>query len=199
MKKHTKRKLFSLAVIAICLSIVGTGTLAHFTDSTTAHNVITTGNIDIKLIETKIGEDGEKKPFENNIIGVMPGTSVSKIVKVENVGDNAAWVRVNVDKEINLRNGEAGDANAYLSIDYNTGDAVDEWTKAGDYYYYNQALAPSEKTSPLFSEVLFSANMGNEYQNSTAQVYVYAQATQVDNNGTDALDAAGWPTSEIVQ
>ena len=53
MKKHTKRKLFSLAVIAMCLSIVGTGTLAYFTDSTTAHNVITTGNIDIELIETK--------------------------------------------------------------------------------------------------------------------------------------------------
>lgn len=190
MKKHTKRKLFSLAVIAICLSIVGTGTLAYFTDSTTAHNVITTGNIDIELIETKA--DGS---IFTDVIGVMPGTEVSKIVQVKNIGDNAAWVRVNVDKEINLRNGEAGDADAYLSINYNTGDAVDEWTKAGDYYYYNQALAPREKTSPLFEEVLFSANMGNEYQNSTAQVYVYAQATQVDNNGTGALDATGWPTN----
>ncbi|MBO5140129.1 MAG: hypothetical protein J6B76_05680 [Peptococcaceae bacterium] len=190
MKKHTKRKLFSLAVIAICLSIVGTGTLAYFTDSTTAHNVITTGNIDIELIETKA--DGS---IFTDVIGVMPGTEVSKIVEVKNVGDNAAWVRVNVDKEIKLRSGEAGDADAYLSINYNTGDAVDEWTKAGDYYYYNQALAPREKTSPLFEEVLFSANMGNEYQNSTAQVYVYAQATQVDNNGTGALDAAGWPTN----
>ena len=190
MKKHTKRKLFSLAVIAMCLSIVGTGTLAYFTDSTTAHNVITTGNIDIELIETKA--DGSTF---TDVIGVMPGTSVSKIVEVKNVGDNAAWVRVNVDKEINLRSGEAGDADAYLSIDYNTGNGDTQWTKDGSYYYYNQALAPSEKTSPLFREVLFSANMGNEYQNSTAQVYVYAQATQVDNNGTGALDAAGWPTS----
>ena len=190
MKNHTKRKLFSLAVIAICLSIVGTGTLAYFTDSTTAHNVITTGNIDIELIETKA--DGSTF---TDVIGVMPGTSVSKIVEVKNVGDNAAWVRVNVDKEINLRNGEAGDADAYLSIDYNTGNGETQWTKDGSYYYYNLALAPSEKTSPLFREVLFSANMGNEYQNSTAQVYVYAQATQVDNNGTGALDAAGWPTS----
>ncbi len=194
MKKHTKRKLFSLAVIAMCLSIVGTGTLAYFTDSTTAHNVITTGNIDIELIETKA--DGS---IFTDVIGVMPGTSVSKIVEVKNVGDNAAWVRVNVDKEINLRNGEAGDADAYLSIDYNTGNSDTQWTKDGSYYYYNQALAPNSKTSPLFREVLFSANMGNEYQNSTAQVYVYAQATQVDNNGTTVLTADGWPTSEIVQ
>lgn len=192
MKKinHTKRKLFSLAVIAMCLSIVGTGTLAYFTDSTTAHNVITTGNIDIELIETKA--DGS---IFTDVIGVMPGTEVSKIVQVKNVGDNAAWVRVNVDKEIKLRSGETGDADTYLSINYNTGDGKTQWTKAGEYYYYNQALAPTEKTSPLFSEVLFSANMGNEYQNSTAQVYVYAQATQVDNNGTGALDAAGWPTN----
>lgn len=192
MKKHTKRKLFSLAIIAMCLSIVGTGTLAYFTDSTTAHNVITTGNIDIELIETKA--DGSTF---TDVIGVMPGTSVSKIVEVKNVGDNAAWVRVNVDKEINLRSGEAGDADAYLSIDYNTGNGDTQWTKDGSYYYYNQALAPNSKTSPLFRKVLFSANMGNEYQNSTAQVYVYAQATQVDNNGTTALTADGWPSKSV--
>lgn len=190
-----KRKLFSLAVITICLSIVGTGTYAYFTDNTIAHNVISMGEIDIALLEWADENKTEPFPTEKPITGVMPGTEVSKIVEVKNVGDNAAWVRVNVDKEIKLRSGEAGDADAYLSINYNTGDGKTQWTKAGEYYYYNQALAPSEKTSPLFREVLFSANMGNEYQNSTAQVYVYAQATQVDNNGTGALDAAGWPTN----
>ncbi len=183
-----KKRLFSLAVIAICLSIVGTGTYAYFTDSTTAHNVITTGKIDIELIETKA--DGTTF---TDVVGVMPGAEVSKIVQVKNVGDNDAWVRVKVDKLITLANGNAGDADTYLSINYNTGNGANKWTKQGKYFYYNSILKPGTKTSELFSEVLFDKFMGNEYQRSTAQVYVYAQATQVDNNGSTALEADGWP------
>ena len=41
--------------------------------------------------------------------------------------------------------------------------------------------------------VTFDKQMGNDYQNSTAQVYVFAQATQVANNGERAQDAQGWP------
>ena len=36
--------------------------------------------------------------------------------------------------------------------------------------------------------------MGNVYQNSTAHVDVNAYAVQYANNGTGALDAAGWPS-----
>ena len=46
-----KKRLFSLAVIVICLSIAGAGTLAYFSDQTVAHNVITSGNIKIDLLE----------------------------------------------------------------------------------------------------------------------------------------------------
>ena len=35
--------------------------------------------------------------------------------------------------------------------------------------------------------------MGNEYQNATATVDVYAQAVQTANNGKTALNAQGWP------
>ena len=38
--------------------------------------------------------------------------------------------------------------------------------------------------------------MSNMYQNSKAVIDVTAQATQVANNGTSALDAAGWPEEE---
>ena len=192
--KMHKKRIVSLAVILLCLSIMGTGTLAYFTDSTTAHNVITTGNIDIKLIETRA--DGST--FED-VIGVMPGTAVDKIVQVSNVGPNDAWVRVSVTKEITLNNEgrTKGDADKYLHITYNT----DDWTKGDDgYYYYNKPLkakgSDGDTTNPLFKEVLFDAAMGNEYQNSTAQVYVYAQATQVDNNGTTVFEAQGWPEAE---
>ena len=193
--KMHKKRIVSLAVILLCLSIMGTGTLAYFTDSTTAHNVITTGNIDIELIETRA--DGST--FEN-VIGVMPGAEVDKIVQVKNIGANDAWIRVAVDKEITLANGEPGDEN-YLMTNYNNNGTraiynSTDWTLKNGYFYYKNILPAGAITEPLFNNVLFKTSMGNEYQNSTAQVYVYAQATQVDNNGTTVFEAEGWPEAE---
>ena len=140
-----------------------------------------------ELIE--MGADGIFK----DVTGVMPGESIVKKVTVENKEANDAWVRVKVDKLITLADGNAGDADTYLRINYNTGNGANQWTKQGKYFYYNSILKPGTKTSELFSEVLFDESMGNEYQRSTAQVYVYAQATQVDSNGSTALEANGWP------
>ena len=178
-----KKRLFSLAVIVICLSIAGAGTLAYFSDRTVAHNVITSGNIKIDLLETKA--DGST--FEN-VIGVMPGTSVEKVVQVKNIGENDAWVRVQVKKVLTKANEQLGDADL-LEIDFDSSN----WIAQGDYYYYHKALKSGEVTEPLFKSVEFAASMGNEYQNSTAQVYVFAQATQTANNGETVQEANGWP------
>ena len=82
-----KRRLFAGAVIVMCLSLLGFGTLAYFTAEDTAHNVITSGDIDIELQEWA---DEEKTiPFpEEGISGVMPGTETTKIVEVKNTGSN---------------------------------------------------------------------------------------------------------------
>ena len=46
-----KRKILILSVLAILLAILAANTLAYFTADTAAHNVITTGNVDIALNE----------------------------------------------------------------------------------------------------------------------------------------------------
>lgn len=189
-----KKRLFSLAVIVICLSIAGAGTLAYFSDRTVAHNVITSGNIKIDLLEWQEGPDGWVS-YPKEEISVMPGTSVSKIVQVENVGNNEAWIRVKVDKTITKADGETGDAKL-LEIRYKEEDAYNrqDWELKDDgYYYYKEKLLPAQKTGVLFDTVIFDPDMDNDYQNSTAQVSVYAQATQVANNGERAQDAQGWP------
>lgn len=189
-----KKRLFSLAVIVICLSIAGAGTLAYFSDRTVAHNVITSGNIKIDLLEWQEGPDGWVS-YPKEEISVMPGTSVSKIVQVENVGNNEAWIRVKVDKTITKADGETGDAEL-LQIRYKEEDAYNrqDWELKDDgYYYYKEKLLPAQKTGVLFDTVIFDPDMDNDYQNSTAQVSVYAQATQVANNGERAQDAQGWP------
>lgn len=185
-----KRKLLAVAVTVICLSMMAYGTLAYFTAEDTAHNVITSGEIDIELQEWA---DAEKTtPFpEDGVSGVMPGTEVTKIVEVKNTGANDAYIRVKVEKEFVLSEGVEGETDSGLmKIDF------DEtyWTLGEDgYFYYKTALEPGAVTEPLFASVSFDTTMGNIYQNSTAKVDVTAYAVQVANNGDSVMDAKGWP------
>ena len=201
-----KKKLLALSVLMICLSLISLGTLAYFNAEDTAHNVISSGSVKIELVEKTKGDDGNLVDFpEDGILGVMPGTAVSKIVTVKNTGESAAYIRVWVDSAISeqgdpitnplIKNlpmtitvdGEEVDV---LTMDYNTED----WTKGEDgYWYYNKALKVGESTEALFENVAFHKLMGNVYQNSKALVNVCAQATQVANNGESAVEAKGWP------
>lgn len=185
-----KRRLYAGAVIVMCLSLLVYGTLAYFTAEDTAHNVITSGEIDIELQEWADEEKTMQFP-ENGVSGVMPGTDITKIVEVRNTGSNDAYIRIKVEKEIVLPEGVEGEPDSGLmKIDF------DEtyWEKGDDgYYYYVKALNPGAVTEPLFASVSFDSAMGNIYQNSTAKVDVTAYAVQAANNGDGAMDAKGWP------
>ena len=183
-----KWKIIALSTVLACLAIVASGTLAYFTAQETAHNVITSGGIDIALIE-KADTGNGLADFEN-VDGVMPGAELSKIVTVQNTGASDAWVRVSVTKSITLASGVQGTPDLSLVVlDINNKD----WTEQDGFYYYNSALKPGETTKPLFTTVTFAPQMGNEYQGSTANIDVQADAVQVANNGTSALTATGWP------
>ena len=197
-----KRKLFTLAVIVICLSILAGGTFANFTTENTAHNVITSGKVDVELLETTDKTDpetGEPLPFKD-VTGVMPGREVSKIVQVENVGTEPAYVRVLVEKEIRKDSSPTSLDTGVIGIDFDTVN----WTKKTEndgttYYYYKDVLGGGVTTEPLFNTVKFNGpDMGNDYQNSEAYVNVYVMAVQAKNNpvpdgGTVADDVQGWP------
>ena len=86
-----KKKLLILSLAAICLAITAIGTLAYFTSEGTAHNVITTGGVEIAVQEW--ADEEKTKPFEN-LSGVMPNTTVTKIAEVKNTGASDAWIRV---------------------------------------------------------------------------------------------------------
>jgi len=182
-----KKKILLAAILVICLSILATGTLAYFTADGTARNVITSGFVDIELIEKHIGEDGTEVDFPGEISGVMPGCSVSKIVSVKNTGAES-WIRVHVEKIVTAADGSV------LSGDLITFQ-VDEtkWLFKDGYYYYRLPVATGASTDILFDEVFFDGAMGNEYQGCTTEIVVYAQAVQTANNGTTVEEAAGWP------
>ena len=180
-----KKKLLILSVLAICIATLAVGTLAYFTSEGKAHNVITTGGVEIAVQEW--ADEDKQTPFED-LEGIMPGMTVTKIAEIKNTGASDAWVRVKVEKSIKLK-GEGTPDTGLVELALNTAD----WTEKDGYYYYSKPLKPGEVTAPVFTSVTFNATMGNEYQNATATVNVSAQAVQNANNGATVMDAKGWP------
>ena len=182
-----KKKILLAAILVICLSILATGTLAYFTADGTARNVITSGFVDIELIEKHIGEDGTEVDFPGEISGVMPGCSVSKIVSVKNT-DAESWIRVKVETKITGADGKALPTDV-VSYDVDT----TKWQLKDGYYYYLKPVSTGASTDILFDEVAFAGSMGNEYQNCKTEIIISAQAVQTANNGATVAEAAGWP------
>lgn len=189
-----KRKLLLLSVMVICIAIAAAGTLAFFNGDATAHNVITTGKVAIKVDEYAqydAADTAKRVKYENEQTGIMPGTTVDKIVVVSGEDGTAdAWVRVKFTKSIQLAAGKQGEVDFGL-IKLNTGanwiDGKDGW------FYYNAPVKANQEAAPALLSVQFDATMGNAYQGATATVDVLAQAVQCANNGTSAQTASGWP------
>ena len=196
-----KKKVFAVSVLMLCLAILATGTAAYFSARDTAHNVITTGNVDIAVVE-KQEKDGRLEPYpQGPITGVLPGTTVSKIVSVRNEGTGDAWIRVQVEKGITLNPdareplpaGQAPDTDL-LTLDLDTV----HWAEKDGWYYYKQAVPAGSTTRPLFTTVDFSRNMGNAYEGCNSDVIIHAEAVQSKNNplpaSGDYSQIPGWPT-----
>lgn len=188
-----KKKILYIAAIIICLSIITGGTLAYYTTSDTARNVITSGGVEVKVVEQQL-VDGALQPYPNQPIPVMPATTVSKIVSVQSM-EQAAWVRMNYTLTVYDANGKemnvpADELAKVIVINPDTTN----WTFKDGWWYYNTAVASGEMTTPLFEEVVFSGpNMDNKYQLCTVVIDVTAQAVQKANNGDTVMEALGWP------
>ena len=95
-----KKKITALCLCVALLAIAVVGaSLAYFTDTKSATNTFTVGNVKIDLIEQEKTENG-LVPFTQNKT-LVPGKSndgnaVSKIVTVKNTGKNDAWVWVDL-------------------------------------------------------------------------------------------------------
>lgn len=192
---NMKKKLLTVAAIAICLATLAGGTLAYFTAEDQVHNVITSDAVDIAIEEWKDEVGGT--PYPNEPIQVMPGTTVSKIVTVKNL-EAKSWIRANFEIIITDANGERMELSpetlaSIVTVAVN-GEHWQQKTGEMNWWYYNSAVATGVATEPLFTKVVFDGpNMTNEYQNCTVEINVYAQAVQTANNGKGALEAAGWP------
>ncbi len=187
-----KKKVLAVAVVALGLSLTGYGTLAYFTAGETAHNTITSGEIAISLHEWADEEKTKNFP-EEGITGVVPATSVTKIVEVENTGTNPAYIRILLEKEIVLAKGEEETEVNLSLICLNIDEENWTYNEEDGYYYYNTALEAGETTAPFFTTVTFDSTMNDLYQECTVYISVRAAAVQSQNNGESVSEAAGWP------
>lgn len=197
-----KKRAFVAAVIYICFCLCVSSTFAYFTDETKTHNIITSGGIDIEIVEKTLNENGVETAFpKDGMKNIMPGSTVSKIVSVENVGSSEAWIRVKADADITSSDSEKLPTTLQDGTSVITFDVESDWIAGEDgYYYYAKTVAPGEKTAVLFSEVAFAVGMTNEYQNCTANLTVTAQAVQSANNpiptGGSVANVLGWGSAE---
>lgn len=188
-----KKRIVAIALIVLCLSLVAGGTLAYYTKSAVAHNVITSGSVDIAIEEWQ--KQGDKLvPYPDDPISIMPGDTVSKIATVKN-NDAEAFIRAKAEivitdekgKEKSLTDAEKA---ALIALTMNT----DDWQEKDGWWYYSKAVPTGTSTTALFTEAAFSGpKITNEYQNCTFEIVVHAQGVQTANNGTTALEANGWP------
>ena len=191
-----KKKITILAVVAMCLAILASGTIAYFTAEDQAHNVITSGAVDIEIEEWQQTDEGLVPYPEDDPIDVMPGVTVSKIATIKNI-EADAYIRAKFDVVIIREDKTVMELSPeeLASIISLTMNGEDWLRKDGDseWWYYANAVSVGESTEAFFTEVVFDGpNMTNEYQNCTVEITVTAQAVQKANNGDSALEAAGW-------
>lgn len=173
-----KKQIITGSVFAVTAAVAAGSSLAYFTAEDTAENVISTGNIDIKINEYQTVPDTdtliEYKDPENPL---MPGDTVSKIVKIENTGNGTAYIRAKIN--MYFRDNE-GLSTEPVQLSLNTTDW--QYNETDGYYYYNYTLDADAETSPLFESFTMDGAAENEYENQTLIIDVDAQAIQEKNN-----------------
>lgn len=203
-----KKKILALSMcIALAaIAIVG-ASLAYFTDTKTATNTFTMGNVQIKLDETNVN-DPEGDRVTSNVYNVYPGAVVTKDPIVHNIGKNGAYIRatVNVSNWMNLVGAYYPDFKETFpndgykaALNLLVGELGEGWSvvgvEAGDVFTigqfdakfilkYDGVLASVTDTTAMFQTVTIPAGIDNANADSFDEVKVVAQAIQADGFDT---------------
>ena len=196
----------AIAVMLVAVLVVG-GTLAYFTDTKSATNTFTVGDVKIKLDESNVNDPDGDRVTSNEYTGMLPGIQYKKDPVVTNTGKNGAYVRAVVTIEngmnwLGLYNENvwtAPQAEAFMKLICNK--MGDGWSLE-DYDYvtnaergstdfvavlkYDGVLAAGKATSAMFEKVMLPTNATASdittrvAQNGVFHIDVVAQAIQAD-------------------
>lgn len=178
-----KRALVTALCAVALIGVVGVGaTLAYFTDSENATNVVTMGKVDISLTEPTFGAENP----ENHISDVVPGQIITKDPTITVAEDSQpAYLRAKIE----FKQGEqvmdeklASELEALLKdSDGNLLTASTMWLKGDDgYYYYQEAVDPGDSIL-LFNSVTIPETWENDVRNMEFDIVISAEAIQAEN------------------
>ena len=177
MKKKSKK---FLKIILIVIAFIITGTIiAYLTDSDTATNVFTVGSVKITLTEPNWNS--------SNGQNVVPGQPISKDPRINNTGNNPAYVYIKVVNPIvELANGTTGVLFNYTAKSGWTQLAQEEQCGyRATTYYYNTALNPSNSTTTIFDSVTINDYDADTDPNQVLDIYGYGiQSTNLQSGST---------------
>ena len=150
---NNKKIVIALLLIAI-IGIVGL-TIAYFANSTSVENTFLTKEYGTTYTESFVSPENW-----------LPGDTTEKTLVATNTGEVGQAVRVLVEESWTTHNN--GTLNGWIHADgtksthttqseLETDERVavlnlantSDWTKVGNYYYYNYKLAPTESTTSL--------------------------------------------------
>jgi len=195
-----KRKIIAICVVVamLAVAIIG-GTMAYFTDTDEAVNVMTMGNVKIVQNEQKRGANG-LVDFEDAAVHLVPGVyenlndtdgdgywdavnnSVDKIVSVTNTGKSGAYVRTWLAFE-------KTDATIHKNFTVNADNTL-EWIGSADIdgqtyeiavYTYGKILEAGKTTAPSLIEFVIDKTVDNKDVASVGNTYeilAFSQAVQ---------------------
>ena len=196
----------AIAVMLVAVLVVG-GTLAYFTDTKSATNTFTVGDVKIKLDESNVNDPDGDRVTSNEYTGMLPGIQYKKDPVVTNTGKNGAYVRavVTIENGMNwmgLYNENvwtAPQAEAFKKLICNK---MGEGWSLEDYDYvtnaergstdfvavlkYDGVLAAGKATTAMFENIMLPANATTNdittrvAQNGVFHIDVVAQAIQAD-------------------
>lgn len=187
----SKKKIITLALVAIiAVTAIASASIAYFTDTKTATNTFTVGNVKITLDEAPVDEEG-KATDGNRVTGndygidaVYPGATLDKDPTVHNVGKNPAYIRatINVSDWMNICAAfypeydkhfmeEGYEQSLMLLVDELGKDWSIVGVTAGDTFAlgaldakfvlkYDGVLAAGEDTTPMFRHVMIPTSVG---------------------------------------
>ena len=144
MKVKNKKSL--IAIIIVPLLVIGI-TFAYFTTTSIYDNLF--GVVDYNVITQEVFESPDDW---------APGDTIPRSLTAKNDGGVAAAVRVKYTEVWKDENNQAisNVPNDAVIINFTT---PSDWTKYGDYYYYNYSLNPNAITSSLITGVTLNPNL----------------------------------------
>lgn len=166
------RRFFTILAASTAIAMTGVSVPSYAAASyeTDVTNHVSIGDINIRLSEYGLDDDGNEIPYRNNRM-VLPGERVDKIVRATNLA-NTAWIRMKLEYTSDDGIRDLSDAMVVL--------ASDEWIRAGDCWYWPEPMEKDESVD-FIRQVMIPPEWDETYAGKEFAIVVTAEAVQTAN------------------